>query len=507
MKHALLFCILTIISNTCFANQLVTAIEKNSISQLRLFLDSGENPNTVSLNSNPLIRATLLNNYKIVKLLLEYNANPNLYDLAKTTPLHIAARKGNIEIVKILLKYNANPNLQDFSGFTSLLRAISNQNTEVAKLLLANQANINIANNNNYNGFDLIIKHNLASLIPILVEPFSYNNLSYLQILKQKSADQNRHDIVQELNKKINQLVAAKQQQAHSFIVTEDALEGYFIEDIKGYPCLNELYFIERSNVCLTIDNSPIMSIVTKKKSKKALFSANVTNQDIAFFYPTQNIKPLSWVAEHISVVLKKDYKKILSNITPEYKPSDPPVVNNREAKDNNKSAIIKIEALPNPFFISRKNITSNNQAKMGLPQKVFVKNSNYKKLEVINKASSKYMPVNLMDKSIFDDSYLNKQKANQKQLEPFVRKAKIGKAKFYIQIGVYGNKSNVARVRNKVKAFGAIKILPTKKNNQVLSKVLVGPFKSRLQANKLRYRDEFVKMVGSNKSFIVKLY
>ena len=59
MKKALLIIIFIITTNICYANQLINAVEKNSISQLRLFLDSGINPNIQDSNrSTALIKAS-----------------------------------------------------------------------------------------------------------------------------------------------------------------------------------------------------------------------------------------------------------------------------------------------------------------------------------------------------------------------------------------------------------------------------------------------------------------
>ena len=56
----------------------------------------------------PLWAACQVNNIEIVKLLLEYGADPNIVKSDGCSPLWIAASKGYSECVQILIKYDAN---------------------------------------------------------------------------------------------------------------------------------------------------------------------------------------------------------------------------------------------------------------------------------------------------------------------------------------------------------------------------------------------------------------
>ena len=111
-----------------------------------------------------LFIASYMNRKDIVKLLLEYKADPNIQD--GDTALIGASYEGNEEIVELLLEYKANPDLQDDDGDTALIGASYKGNEGVVKLLLDNNADINIQNiygktaliEASYNGREEIVK-------------------------------------------------------------------------------------------------------------------------------------------------------------------------------------------------------------------------------------------------------------------------------------------------------------------------------------------------------------
>lgn len=67
--------------------------------------------------------AIFMENTQMIKLLLEYGADPNLRDKSQNTPAHCAVKIGNIEILKILYdtgKCNFNDDLPNKSGLKIL---------------------------------------------------------------------------------------------------------------------------------------------------------------------------------------------------------------------------------------------------------------------------------------------------------------------------------------------------------------------------------------------------
>ena len=57
----------------------------------------------------------------VVRLLLEYGANPDLQEGKGGTALRIASLLGRKDIVRLLLEHGANPNIQDNDGWTALM--------------------------------------------------------------------------------------------------------------------------------------------------------------------------------------------------------------------------------------------------------------------------------------------------------------------------------------------------------------------------------------------------
>ncbi len=104
--------------------------------------------NSRKLSETPLCKAVINNNYKITKLLLENNANPNIwsgggYGNDCYLPLHKAYENKNIKIIKLLLSYGAvyNEDLDisygkyGFQYVDSVLNiAIQDKNIKIIKL-------------------------------------------------------------------------------------------------------------------------------------------------------------------------------------------------------------------------------------------------------------------------------------------------------------------------------------------------------------------------------------
>ena len=56
----------------------------------------------------------------MVKLLLKYEADPNVKTKAGSTPLHCAAADGNLQVVEILLQNGSQINTTNSGGWTPL---------------------------------------------------------------------------------------------------------------------------------------------------------------------------------------------------------------------------------------------------------------------------------------------------------------------------------------------------------------------------------------------------
>lgn len=79
---------------------------------------------------------------KIMKLLLEFNADPNIRSKEGKTPLMIHTKR---KIIKHLIKYNADINAEDNNGNTVLM---IHEDPKIIKLLIKHNVDVNNINKN-----------------------------------------------------------------------------------------------------------------------------------------------------------------------------------------------------------------------------------------------------------------------------------------------------------------------------------------------------------------------
>ena len=118
------------------------------------FLENGGNANKSggTHGVTPLHMAVVnsgIHGHTLTRLLLEYGGNPNITDLQKLTPLHVAIINKNdqlrLEIIKQLLEKGGNANAGDKEGRTPVHYIIVDKRSnslEVLKLLLKHGGNI-----------------------------------------------------------------------------------------------------------------------------------------------------------------------------------------------------------------------------------------------------------------------------------------------------------------------------------------------------------------------------
>ncbi|KAN0137681.1 Ankyrin repeat-containing domain protein [Lactarius tabidus] len=83
----------------------------------------------------------------VMRLLLDYGANADLYDKRRNTPLHFAASEGHLEVARMLLERGADVNSKNDEGLTPLQRASQIQQegkSDIMRLLLDYGANANV---------------------------------------------------------------------------------------------------------------------------------------------------------------------------------------------------------------------------------------------------------------------------------------------------------------------------------------------------------------------------
>ncbi len=85
-------------------------------------------------------------NIEITKLLLEYNANPNIENKNGWTLLHIASKNNSVDIVKLLIDAGADLYIKNKYGLTPLHIASKYDSIDVIKFLINYGIDINIKN-------------------------------------------------------------------------------------------------------------------------------------------------------------------------------------------------------------------------------------------------------------------------------------------------------------------------------------------------------------------------
>ncbi len=128
---------------------LVSAVIEGDPGRVQAMLKGGLDPDgTDELGTTPLYHAAVHGNQEMVRLLLEYGADPNRVSGGEDEglPLCAAACWDHDECVQALLDGGADPNAAESHGWTALLWAAANGNLTSADILLDAGADPNVSN-------------------------------------------------------------------------------------------------------------------------------------------------------------------------------------------------------------------------------------------------------------------------------------------------------------------------------------------------------------------------
>jgi ankyrin repeat protein len=130
-------------------------------------------PNLVNAYSEdgfqPLGLACFFGHYDVAEYLVKAGAgiNSRSVNRLKAAPIQSATSRGHRKIVKMLLDHGADPNIREQGGFTPLHAAAQNGDDEMLRVLLYGGADLTIAGNNGKTALDLALEagHEKATLL------------------------------------------------------------------------------------------------------------------------------------------------------------------------------------------------------------------------------------------------------------------------------------------------------------------------------------------------------
>ena len=116
------------------------AVDSHSIPCLRLILEAGGNPNPKMpkgiFRSSPLTAAGFAGMPEMLKLLLDFGADPNACNPEGFTALHSVVTTQNVTCALVLLEFGADLNATSSNGRTPLTTAIIHNNHPVLQLFV-----------------------------------------------------------------------------------------------------------------------------------------------------------------------------------------------------------------------------------------------------------------------------------------------------------------------------------------------------------------------------------
>ncbi|HEY0076276.1 MAG TPA: ankyrin repeat domain-containing protein [Abditibacteriaceae bacterium] len=117
------------------------AVTQKKTENALFLLQKGADPNSKNDDFTPFTRAVEQGDLRVVRAMLAKGAHPNavapyLFTQVPTPVLLAAAQRNNIAVLKLLLDYGANPNVQDEQGHTPIAEVISQNQRRAALALL-----------------------------------------------------------------------------------------------------------------------------------------------------------------------------------------------------------------------------------------------------------------------------------------------------------------------------------------------------------------------------------
>lgn len=196
------------------------AVATNNIELVKFLLSNNVRIDVETDNVNILVYSIIFIYNDIVELLLDYNTKRinidliNYRDINSKTPIMYAIEKQNMGAIKLLLEYNANVDVYDNQKFNAVYYAIYSKNDDIFNLVLKYTKNINFKYLNGENALHVACKTKNSTFSEVLIKngidinvantkleitPIHYsvinNDIVITELLLKNNADCNIQDI------------------------------------------------------------------------------------------------------------------------------------------------------------------------------------------------------------------------------------------------------------------------------------------------------------------------
>jgi len=146
------------------------AAEAGAVEAIQALVDSGIDVDTRKDQGLSALLNTLKTGRpdfttKVVTVLLDNGADPNLTDERGNSALHFAAAKGMTEVIPNLIENKANIDLQNGIGDTPLHRAAKSNKVEAVSLLIQYGADLNKENNKGETALDVATRDDIVDIL------------------------------------------------------------------------------------------------------------------------------------------------------------------------------------------------------------------------------------------------------------------------------------------------------------------------------------------------------
>ena len=181
------------------------------LEELRRLLDEGLDPNIRNNidddngdnGETMLIYATMNDRLDIVRLFLEYNADPNITDDEGDTALSMTTNKDfpwnnkdiNRNIIITLLQHGADPNIADNYGYTPLMEATIHNQLYIVHLLLDNGADPFKRNYEDDTALDIAYTYNAVGDVDREVIDLLKNRMATIRLQSRHRGRKTRHKL------------------------------------------------------------------------------------------------------------------------------------------------------------------------------------------------------------------------------------------------------------------------------------------------------------------------